>query len=581
MARMYPVVLEPTTKSSAERRLFEAFARELDNEWIVFHHVKWIGNDDRGHPCDGETDFVIAHPRLGVLVIEVKGGHIRFDEATGHYISTDRNGVDHDIGDPFSQATRGKHTLIAKLRSMPGWPRRRVVFGHLVAFPDSVIEAEELRPNAPRKIILDALDLISLEQRLRDALNFWRGRHPTDSPPGREGIEVLVRLLGQSRHIRHPLLAEQARADQQTIVRLTESQFRYLRFLSAQRRAAIAGCAGSGKTFLAVEKARQLSDEGLKVLLTCFNRALADHLGDALGYRRQFDVYNFHQVCFHWATQAGRPVSYVENPPPEYFTQTLPNALLEAVEVLGPQYDAIIVDEGQDFRAEWWEALPWLLHDPANGILYIFYDDNQRVYPDRCAIPIEGAPYVLNENCRNTQRVFDVVSCFYQGEELPIVLGPEGLPAEIIEYTDERESLTQLRRVLHRLLNENRFSPDEMAVLTARGSRSSHVLGQRLGNVQLTDRLPLEPGEVLATTVRRFKGLERPAIILCEVDETLSSDDIEALLYVGTSRARVYLVVLISQNAPDAVRRALSAQLAKSQSSLPPSLGENKDDAGF
>ncbi|RLB76246.1 MAG: nerd domain protein, partial [Deltaproteobacteria bacterium] len=365
---------------------------------------------------------------------------------------------------------------------------------------------------------------------------------------------------GQSRHIRNPLLAEQARADQQAIVRLTERQFRYLRFLSGQRRAAIAGCAGSGKTFLAVEKARQLADEGLRVLLTCYNRALADHLGDTLGYRQQFDVFNFHQLCFHWARQAGKPVSYQENPLDDYFTRTLPDALLEAVEQLGPQYDAIIVDEGQDFRAEWWDVLPWLLHDPANGILYIFYDDNQRVYRDRSPIPIETAPYVLNENCRNTRRVFDVVSHFYQGQELPIVLGPEGQPVEVVEYNGEREGLTRLRKVLHRLLNENGFAPDEIAVLTARGSRSSRVLGQRLGNVQLTVRLPLGPGEVFATTVRRFKGLERPAIVLCEVDETLSPDDAEALMYVGTSRARAYLVVLLDADAPDYVKEAFTKQ---------------------
>ncbi len=563
MARMFPAALDPDTQSAAERRLYEIFARELDDEWTVFHHVKWIGNDDRGRPRDGETDFVVAHPHLGVLVIEAKGGRIRFDETGGRYISTDRHGVDHDIGDPFEKATGDKHTLIAKLRSMPGWPRRRVVFGHAVAFPDAVIEADWLRPNAPRAIIIDALDLMSLEERLRGALAFWRGRYPGDTPPGRDGVEVLARLLGQSRHIRHPLLSEQARADQQAIVRLTERQYRYLRFLSGQRRAAIAGCAGSGKTFLAVAKARQLADEGLKVLLTCYNRALADHLGDALGYRQQFDVLNFHQLCFHWARRAGKPISYRENPPPDYFTHELPNALLEAVAELGPQYDAIVVDEGQDFRAEWWEVLPWLLHDPVDGILYIFYDDNQRLYRDRGAIPIETAPYVLNENCRNTKRVFDVVSCFYRGEEPPIVLGPEGLPVEIIEYAGEQEGLTRLRKVLHRLLNENRFAPDEIAVLTARGTRSSRILGRRLGNVQLTDRLPLEPGEVFATTVRRFKGLERPAIVLCEVDGGVPPQEAERLLYVGTSRARAYLVVLLGRDAPDMVYRALAAQLSK------------------
>jgi hypothetical protein len=556
MAQIYPAFLDPDTKSPAERRLYEAFARELNDEWLVFHHVKWIGNDDRGRPCDGETDFVVTHPHLGVLVIEVKGGRIRFDQASGHYVSTDRDGEEYDIGDPFEKATGDKHTLIAKLRALPGWPRQRIVFGHMVAFPDAVVEAGWLRPNAPREIIIDALDLVSLEERLRGALAFWRGEHPTDAPPGRAGVEVLVRLLGQSRDIRHPLLAEQARADQQAIVRLTESQYRYLRFLGGQRRAAIAGCAGSGKTFLAVEKARQLSDEGLKVLLTCYNRPLSDHLGEALGYRQQFDVFNFHQLCVHWAGEASQRLAYREDAPPEHFNVTLPNALMAAVDKLGSQYDAIIVDEGQDFRAEWWDVLPWLLHYPVNGILYVFYDDNQRLYRDRSPVPIGTAPFVLNENCRNTQRVFDVVGHFYQGQELPIVLGPQGQPVEVIEYASEREGLTSLRQVLHRLLSEHRFAPDEIAVLTARGSDASRFLGRRLGNVQLTDELPLKAGQVFATTVRRFKGLDRPTIVLCEIDDTLSPDEVETLMYVGTSRAEAFLVVLLSADAPAHVMEA-------------------------
>lgn len=558
MARMYPAFLDPETKSPAERRLYESLARELGDEWAVFHHVKWIGKDDQGRPYDGEADFVVAHPHLGVLVVEVKGGQIRFDEATARYISTDRDGADHDIGDPFEKATGDKHTLIAKVRSSPGWPPKRIVFGHMVAFPDRVVEAEWLRLNAPRIIIIDALDLVALEKRLREALMFWQGERPTDAPPGRNGVDVLVRLLGQSREIRNPLLAEQARLDQQAIVRLTEQQYRYLRFLNGQRRVAIAGCAGSGKTFLAVEKARQLADEGMNVLLTCYNHALADHLGDTLGYRRQFDVFSFHQVCIHWANEAGQRIAYREDAPSGYFDVTLPNVLMTAVDECGSQYDAIIVDEGQDFRAEWWDVLPWLLHDPTNGVLYVFYDNNQRVYHDRSAIPIETAPCVLNENCRNTQHVFNVVSRFYQGDELPVALGPEGQPVELVLYTDPRDGEAKLRQSLHRLLNENGFAHDEIAVLSALGTQNSSILGRRLGNIQLAEPLPLAAGEVLATTIRRFKGLERAAIVLCEIDGRMSPQEVEALMYVGTSRAKAYMIILLGRDAPAPVRDALS-----------------------
>ena len=557
MARMYPAFIDPETTSPAEGRFFAALAGALGDEWVVFHHVCWIGYDSHQRPCDGEADFVVAHPDLGVLVIEVKGGGIRFDETTGHYVSTDRHGREHDIGDPFDQATRSKHTLIDKARSMPGWPRRWVVFGHAVAFPDQVVEVDWLRPNAPRSIIVDARDLDAPETRLREALAFWRGSDDRASSLGDEGIDVLIRLLGRAREIRHPLVAEQARRDETALIHLTEQQYRYLHFLSGRRRAAISGCAGSGKTLLAVEKARRLADEGLKVLLTCFNRPLAEHLRDVLGYGRFFDVFNFHHLCHHLGQQAGLPVEY-EGPgaPSDEYFDRLPSILLEAIGQLGPQYDAIIVDEAQDFEAEWWELLLWLLHDPDNGILYVFYDDNQALYTKHSPIPVDDPPYMLGQNCRNTRRIFEAVSRFYESQTQPEVLGPEGQPVEVIDYAGERAGEAALRKVLHRLLHEHHFKPEEIAVLTARGAQTSRILGKRLGNVQLTDQLSPQAGEVLATTIRRFKGLERPVVVLCEIDETLKPGRINSLMYVGASRAKAYLVVLVDEKAPPNVRAA-------------------------
>ncbi|MHB8598529.1 MAG: NERD domain-containing protein [Ktedonobacteraceae bacterium] len=566
MARMYPAHFDTSTNSSAERRLYDAFSRELDDEWVVLHHVKWIGNDEFGHPRDGEADFVVAHPYLGVLVFEIKGGRVRFEETTGHFISKDRYDIEYDIGDPFEQAMKSKKTLLEKMRGVSGWPGRRVNFGHAVALSDTVVQTGWLRPNAPREIIIDALDLASLEGQLRTALTFWSGQatpaFPHYVPPGRAGIDALVHALAQSETIRNPLLAESSRDDEQNIVRLTQRQFHFLRFLKGQRRAAVAGCAGSGKTLLAIEKARQLAEEGLeKILFTCYNRALAQYLGETLGYQNQFEVFSFHQLCVYWANQAGQAITSREEASPDYFNETLPNALMEAIDTLGSQYDAIIVDEGQDFRQEWWEVLPWLLHDPADSILYVFFDDNQRLYRDRSPIPVVGEPYQLIENCRNTQRIFSVVGRFYSGVQTPVALGPEGQSIEVIPYTDAADGKTQLHGLLQRLLDEEGFTHSEIAVLTARGFQTSDVLGQRLGTIQLTGRLPLAPGEVLATTVRRFKGLERSVIVLCEVDSRIPPGDAESLMYVGTSRAKTYLVVLLGLDAPGIVRSALTAYI--------------------
>jgi hypothetical protein len=560
MAKMYPDFFDRDVKSSAERRLYEALARDLGDEWVVFHHVKWIGIDDLGRRCDGEADFVVAHAQLGVLVIEVKGGRIHFDESTGHYISTDREGIEHDIQDPFEQAMKSKKNFIEKVRGLPGWPRGRVLFGHAVAFPDMIAQTTQLRLNAPRDVVIDAVDLAALEQKLRNIYLFWntssRPSLQAYIPLGQSGMNVLVSTLYQSGLIRNPLLAESVRNDEQALVRLTNNQLGYLRFLRNHRRAAIGGCAGSGKTFLAVEKARQLAEnEQQKVLFLCYNQGLAYHIREELGYQRLFDVFDFHQLCTHLAREAGQTLPSQNTDSQEYFDTVLPSFLWKAVDVLGPRYDAVIVDEGQDFRSEWWEVLPWLLQDPDNGYFYIFFDDNQRMYRDRSPVPLTLAhePYHLDENCRNTQRIANVVRKFYAGEQSLKVLGPEGLPIEIVLYSTPHNGKDQLRRVLHRLIVEGGFSHDQITVLSARGTRVSDVLGQRLGNIQLTDRLPLANGEVFATTIRRFKGLENTVIVLCEVDGRLPVEDIEVLMYVGTSRAKLYLLVLLAEDAPEKV----------------------------
>jgi len=104
-----------------------------------------------------------------VLVLEVKGGRIRFDETISHFISKNRDGTEYDIGDPFEQAMKNKKTLLEKMRSVSGWPGP-ALYGHAVALPDAVTQANWLRPNAPRELIIDALDLASLEDQLNVAL---------------------------------------------------------------------------------------------------------------------------------------------------------------------------------------------------------------------------------------------------------------------------------------------------------------------------------------------------------------------------------------------------------------------------
>src|SRR5438270_4887438 len=99
MATMVPDVPSPATESRAELRLFEAIRDGLDDEYFAFHHVAWLAKGREGARV-GEADFVVAHPRLGAVVVEAKGGRIRYDAERGQFYSANRTG-EFEIKDPF------------------------------------------------------------------------------------------------------------------------------------------------------------------------------------------------------------------------------------------------------------------------------------------------------------------------------------------------------------------------------------------------------------------------------------------------------------------------------------------------
>src|SRR5262249_55031294 len=100
MARMIPVD-NRLAASGAERKVFRALHDGLSDGWTVLQSVSWLQRRPGDAASDGEADFVLVHPALGGLILEVKGGEIRFDSATGCWFSRDRRGVAHEIKDPF------------------------------------------------------------------------------------------------------------------------------------------------------------------------------------------------------------------------------------------------------------------------------------------------------------------------------------------------------------------------------------------------------------------------------------------------------------------------------------------------
>ena len=531
-------------RSAAEEKLFQRFASALPDPFVVLHSVKWLEKTHRGgpgRPTECEADFLVLHPGLGALVVEVKGGQIRFDAETGTWRSESAAGIEYVIKDPFAQAQRSCHSLLRLMRSNPRSPSHWGPFGHAVAFPDGTLTGRPLA-GAPLDLILDA-DVIAddarLQKAVRTSFGFW-GNATMAEPDADQGVAALIDMVAHDLHIRDLLTTRVNEADRR-ILDLSKQQLRVLDYMRRNPRVAVAGCAGSGKTLLAAEKSQRLARSGFRTLLTCFNRPLADHLRDAIGDQEGLTVQNFHSLCAHLAHDAGIALEWPIRPTdePRFYERVLPNTLLRVSERIGPIFDALVIDEGQDFAPTWWEALSFLLEDPDRGIMYVFFDDNQSLYRRPGGLPQDLVNVELHENWRNTRPIRDLVCKFYTGEPV-IAMGPAGPPVETVHVEAAGLLRSTLGRVLHRLCKDNNIPPEDIVVLTSRHLDATAVLG-KVGSFAV-ELEPGGPGQVKVSSIHRFKGLDAKVVLLIDVDP--HRPDYGELMYVGCSRARSYLVVL-------------------------------------
>jgi superfamily I DNA/RNA helicase len=376
-------------------------------------------------------------------------------------------------------------------------------------------------------------------------------------------MEALEQALGLRVEIRTPLHLQFDQEDRR-IVELTDDQAYVLSFVSHLRRAAVVGPAGAGKTILAIQLARKLAARGERTLLTCFNKRLAGHLAASAGQIPGLDVVHFHGLCVEVAREAGLPIppAPAEGPDADaYFEHALPGLLAGAADILGPRYSAMVVDEAQDFRPDWWPLLLRLHRHPDDGALFLFSDSNQNLYQGALPGDLAEKAVPLHWNLRNTEPIHEFVSVFYRGEEPALGRGPKGRPVEILGYRDEHELARLLTLVLKNLQAE-RVPLDDVVLLTpARPEKSALRRRGGVDGYRFVD--DPEPGALLASTIHGFKGLERPVVILAEIGER-HPEDLATYLYVGASRARNHLIVL-AREPVDRELRALAGLTGEPQ----------------
>lgn len=429
MPRLLPPSPEWVDGRHGERAVWEALRDQLPDDVALLHSV-WLVEEDREY----EADLVVAWPGVGTCVVEVKGGRVERDDA-GRWFQTKAGHAPRQMSNPMTQASDCRHVLqryLARQRADAGKART----AHVVAFPHMVLAASFDAPDMPRSLVLDKNDLRNAGAAVRAAVERHGDGHQPLTPDDLEQMLSLLvaQLPGQAS------LLSLAEEHEQRVNQLTRDQAAVLDSFRYHRRLSVIGGAGTGKTWLALEQARRLTKDGKRVALMCHSRGLGRFLQrvSATWPKQPAYVGLFHDLPLLWGAEQGAEDDS------DYYERRLPLALGELAREQRPQdlFDAVVVDEAQDFGELWWPSLVSCLRDPDGGGLFVFLDEAQRVFARTSQAPIGNEPYVLITKIRNTKRIAQVFGSLttdqakYRGLEGPPVRFVQSSAGDAVERAD-------------------------------------------------------------------------------------------------------------------------------------------------
>jgi superfamily I DNA/RNA helicase len=320
-------------------------------------------------------------------------------------------------------------------------------------------------------------------------------------------------------------------------------QDNYLDFIHNFKHVLIIGGAGTGKTWLAMKKAVSLSEKGLSVLFVCFNKALADFARKKLaGYG--IACYTFDLLAYNIVGKSVYDRLKLQSQELEGIFDYIQFDRLK-------HYDAIIVDEAQDFTEEWAITLRFMLKDDKNSYLYVFYDKDQNIFKRdfKNGFAIDTPPFVLRENLRNTKNIFQWIkdNTHLGTDTIPNMI--EGAEPEIEILNNRNKVLNKLNLLLNKLILRE-YVPNRSVLILSNRRKENSVLKDvaHIGQFSIVEKNPeeVDSDEVCFRTVQSYKGLEADIVIFLDH----CNYETEAMQqYVAYTRAKFYLYIVVIKEA--------------------------------
>lgn len=503
-------------KNRGEKAVFGALEQHLPPHLLGFYHLPFLREHAAGgNLVDGEIDFLVLDQQRGVLLIlEVKQGEISRRMEANQPVWY-QNGRRMDEG-PWSQASKNKYALLDWLCGRLNCSREKfpLSYGHAVVLPDVYSNIQPILPDVNADVALTLSSGEQLASSIDRCCEAWQQKGHRE--PSEQEIDDVRKALMPS-FVYGNTLRDRIGVERREAIENAEQLNQLLEFIGNRRQARVAGCAGAGKTMLAVAKAKELAGQGQSVLILVYNSGIADYLADHVKAIPAIQVQTLGRFCRWCGERAGIEIPDMPVGDSAAWWNQASQLLDEALTAKPAEYDALIVDEAQDFQCTVWLALEKAIKP--DGWYYIFYDLAQNVFQGDLQFPIKEEPFLLLRNCRSTRAIVTAVNERTGMDMMPSARLADGAPVRMESAPTAAQRRKLLGKILHEWVRKEGLTENQIVILG--GHNLKHTCMEdhgKAGSFEIVERGAAAPAIVPYYTYMAFKGCESDAVILLDVD---------------------------------------------------------------